>query len=156
MFGYCVEFFEDCIAEEQFEAQKLDIMRDAVRAKAEYTIIAKSDEELLKPQLSPPALPKPDEGVLVNGSESVVNGTDKSEVEKGKEEVTINQEGTTFCSDEEMANSQEIITQALMENGTEADHPVPTNGSSDLPQPISQDPSILDVSTDAAQSNSTS
>ena len=30
-------FFEECIKEEQYEAQKLDIMRDALRAKATYT-----------------------------------------------------------------------------------------------------------------------
>lgn len=31
------EFFEECIQEEQYEAQKLDIMRDAVRAKVSYS-----------------------------------------------------------------------------------------------------------------------
>lgn len=31
-----LEFFEDCIKEEQFEAKKLDIMRNAVRAKVDY------------------------------------------------------------------------------------------------------------------------
>ena len=36
-----VGFFEDCIAEEQYEAQKLDIMRDALRAKATYTLTSK-------------------------------------------------------------------------------------------------------------------
>ena len=30
-------FFEECIKEEQYEAKKLDIMRDAVRAKATYS-----------------------------------------------------------------------------------------------------------------------
>ena len=34
-------FFEECIKEEQYEAQKLDIMRDALRAKATYTIETK-------------------------------------------------------------------------------------------------------------------
>ena len=40
----CTGFFEDCIAEEQFEAQKLDIMRDAVRAKATYDTSTKHIE----------------------------------------------------------------------------------------------------------------
>lgn len=31
------EFFEDCVAEASYEAQKLDIMRDAVRARASYS-----------------------------------------------------------------------------------------------------------------------
>ena len=31
------EFFEECIKEEQYEAQKLDILRDAVRAKVTYS-----------------------------------------------------------------------------------------------------------------------
>lgn len=30
------EFFEDCVAEASYEAQKLDIMRDAVRARGSY------------------------------------------------------------------------------------------------------------------------
>ena len=30
------EFFEDCVAEASYEAQKLDIMRDAVRARVSY------------------------------------------------------------------------------------------------------------------------
>ena len=34
-------FFEECIKEEQYEAQKLDIMRDAIRAKATYNIETK-------------------------------------------------------------------------------------------------------------------
>jgi len=36
---YCMflsEFFEDCVAEASYEAQKLDIMRDAVRARVSY------------------------------------------------------------------------------------------------------------------------
>ena len=32
-----VEFFEDCVAEANYEAQKLDIMRDAVRARVSYS-----------------------------------------------------------------------------------------------------------------------
>lgn len=39
------EFFEDTIAEEQYEAQKLDIMRDALRSKATYTIESKKMAE---------------------------------------------------------------------------------------------------------------
>lgn len=42
---YFAEFFEDCIAEEQYEAQKLDIMRDALRSKATYNIESKKMEE---------------------------------------------------------------------------------------------------------------
>ena len=34
---YLPEFFEDCVAEASYEAQKLDIMRDAVRARATYS-----------------------------------------------------------------------------------------------------------------------
>jgi hypothetical protein len=34
-------FFEECIKEEQYEAKRLDIMRDAVRAKATYNIETK-------------------------------------------------------------------------------------------------------------------
>lgn len=44
-FCYFAEFFEDCIAEEQYEAQKLDIMRDALRSKATYNIESKKMEE---------------------------------------------------------------------------------------------------------------
>ena len=35
------EFFEECIAEEQFEAKKLDIMKDALRARPVYEQKAK-------------------------------------------------------------------------------------------------------------------
>lgn len=37
-----LDFFEECIKEEQYEADKLDILRDAVRAKATYTTQSKS------------------------------------------------------------------------------------------------------------------
>ena len=40
-----LEFFEDTIAEEKYEAQKLDIMRDALRSKATYTIESKKMEK---------------------------------------------------------------------------------------------------------------
>ena len=33
---FSAEFFEDCVAEANYEAQKLDIMRDAVRARVSY------------------------------------------------------------------------------------------------------------------------
>ena len=50
-------FFEDCIAEEQFEAQKLDIMRDAVRAKATYNMTTK--QEATEPLETTSELPEP-------------------------------------------------------------------------------------------------
>ena len=34
---FTVDFFEECIKEKQYEAQKLDIMKDAVRAKVFYS-----------------------------------------------------------------------------------------------------------------------
>ena len=34
---FLAEFFEDCVAEASYEAQKLDIMRDAVRARVSYS-----------------------------------------------------------------------------------------------------------------------
>ncbi len=47
-----LEFFEDTIAEEQYEAEKLDIMRDALRSKATYNLETKRMEQDLK--LDPP------------------------------------------------------------------------------------------------------
>ena len=38
VYNYTLDFFEECIKEEQFEAKKLDIMRDAVRAKTTYNV----------------------------------------------------------------------------------------------------------------------
>ena len=52
-----LEFFEDTIAEEQFEAQKLDIMRDALRSKATYNLETKRMEKDLR--LDPPLSPEP-------------------------------------------------------------------------------------------------
>lgn len=40
-FATTADFFEDCIKEEQYEAEKLDILRDAVRAKATYNMQSK-------------------------------------------------------------------------------------------------------------------
>lgn len=34
---HSIDFFEECIKEEEYEAQKLDILRDAVRAKIDYS-----------------------------------------------------------------------------------------------------------------------
>ena len=42
---FSAEFFEECIKEEQYEAQKLDIMRDAVRAKVSYNVQSTEVEE---------------------------------------------------------------------------------------------------------------
>ena len=50
------EFFEDCIAEEQFEAKRLDIMRDAVRAKATYNLTSQEVENR-EPTPEPPPAP---------------------------------------------------------------------------------------------------
>lgn len=50
------DFFEVCIKEEQFEAQKLDIMRDAVRAKVSYNV--EKQRDLSPGPDSPP--PSPD------------------------------------------------------------------------------------------------
>ena len=61
-----LEFFEDTIAEEQYEAQKLDIMRDALRSKATYVIESKKMVEdetnfAQNNQMSPPAVsPSPE------------------------------------------------------------------------------------------------
>ena len=48
------EFFEDTIAEEEYEAQKLDIMRDALRSKATYNIETKKMENDCPPTSPPP------------------------------------------------------------------------------------------------------
>ena len=50
---FSLDFFEECIKEERFEAEKLDIMRDAVRAKAAYNVQTKADAESVSQPTSP-------------------------------------------------------------------------------------------------------
>lgn len=110
-------FFEECIKEEQFEAKKLDIMRDAVRAKATYTIETKHMKESgcgssegeslptspreMSPLPPPPATTTTDEvnGKMENGSatadDQLTNGTvANGDGGSGEVEVVTNGNGT--------------------------------------------------------------
>ena len=74
------DFFEDCIKEEQYEAEKLDIMKDAFQATANYKIESKKvmttrgDSILLEDDVSSPREPTPEllSGNGENGVEVVV------------------------------------------------------------------------------------
>ena len=87
-----VEFFEDCIKEEQYEAKKLDILRDAVRAKVNYNEGAKK----LIPTASSPSpreLSPTPEGDEVNGQTGDTNGHTNGEplsVNGASESQTVN------------------------------------------------------------------
>ena len=94
---FVVDFFEECIKEEQYEAQKLDILRDAVRAKTQYTTQSKTlvteksisikeeeggdqgselDSSLSSPRVISPT-PPPSDAILENGRENGIhNGED--------------------------------------------------------------------------------
>ena len=74
------EFFEECIKEEEYEAQKLDILRDAVRAKVSYSqessrlsvsddVPNSSKDVASTTEQLPPILEQ-------NGHESLANGSD--------------------------------------------------------------------------------
>ena len=89
MLSHCVVFFEECIKEEQYEAQKLDIMRDAIYAKATYNIETKkqmaesssADNSLPTSPREMSPLPTETNGTtLENGSahSGVTNGNDTS------------------------------------------------------------------------------
>ena len=67
------EFFEECIKEEQYEAQKLDILRDAVRAKVTYS----SETKRLSKGGSPDPL-ETEPSVDLPTSDAVANGGPKS------------------------------------------------------------------------------
>ena len=83
-----VVFFEECIKEEQYEAQKLDIMRDAIRAKATYNIETKkqtSDQGGSSADSSLPTSPRemsppPTE---TNGTTTLENGSGHSAIANG-------------------------------------------------------------------------
>lgn len=78
-----LEFFEDTIAEEQYEAQKLDIMRDALRSKATYvneTKKIKQEEKelpipLVSPEPSSPEVSSPEPRSSMSPEPSTNNGT---------------------------------------------------------------------------------
>lgn len=122
-------FFEDCIAEEQFEAQKLDIMRDALRAKTTYTTTTQNMENMpIKESPEPPSptvplsptdkspMPVPPETVetTLNGTsrntsagvEAVTNG----ETLKGSEVVADGNEGSKFVTSGDANKSVEGVT----------------------------------------------
>ena len=69
---FSLDFFEECIKEEQYEAEKLDILRDAVRAKATYT---KTKDDLGSPREATSPSPPPLTPVHENGNGEVPNGT---------------------------------------------------------------------------------
>ena len=79
------EFFEDCIKEEEYEAQKLDILRDAVRAKVSYSQessrlsvsddVPNSPTGLTSSSGQLPPLPEQNgHEILANGSDTANNG----------------------------------------------------------------------------------
>lgn len=87
IFFVFTEFFEDTIAEEQYEAQKLDIMRDALRSKATYTIETKKmekEERNFAPNVtSPPLSPTPPQEVPsppVSPTKPQENGVDSHKI----------------------------------------------------------------------------
>ena len=64
------EFFEECIKEEEYEAQKYEILRDAVKAKVSYSTESRkmsetdTDDMPVSPKGDPPSdLPTVVEGV---------------------------------------------------------------------------------------------
>ena len=87
------EFFEDTIAEEQYEAKKLDIMRDALRSKATYNLETKRMEEDMKMSPEPPTSPvtsvspEPQSG---DGSDSHVGNGNVPVTQNGDVPVTQN------------------------------------------------------------------
>ena len=123
-------FFEDCIAEEQFEAQKLDIMRDALRAKATYNITSKHLEntplrespEPVSPTsktapLSPVKVaPIPEEvattasngATVANGSESAV-GSEVTAIHSAVKKSAEGSEVTANGDVNESANGSEVV-----------------------------------------------
>ena len=72
-FSFLPEFFEECIKEEQYEAQKLDILRDAVRAKVTYS----SETKRLSKGSSPEPL-ETQPSVDLPTSDAISNGVPKS------------------------------------------------------------------------------
>lgn len=144
-------FFEDCIAEEQFEAQKLDIMRDAVRAKATYTTSTKnmtihespeppSPNEPLSPVTkSPmPASPIPPETETApNGAAATSRNTDASE-SVGAVANGESLEGSEVIANGNADKSIEVSEVTVIANG-DADNSVKeldgvTNGDSSHPE----------------------
>lgn len=79
-FSHSADFFEECIKEERYEAEKLDILRDAVRAKATYSLQSKQDSISSPTCTSPEPEPEP-ELAHENG-----NGVTKEKLPELKEE----------------------------------------------------------------------
>ena len=96
-------FFEECIKEEQFEAQKLDIMRDAIRAKATYNIETKKaggDSESASGSESLPTSPRelsPIPAEETNGK--IENGGASAEVSNSNGTDVTNGDSAVECTD---------------------------------------------------------
>ena len=151
--NYCpIDFFEECIKEEEYEAQKLDILRDAVRAKFSYS--QQSDQ--LSVSDSGPAsatLPARQMSPILeqNGHEADTNASSELPtehvspiLEQNSDEVHANafSEQPTELSTEQVSpileeNSDEVHANAVSEQPTEQmspiveqnGHEIQTNGS---------------------------
>jgi len=87
-----IDFFEECIKEEEYEAQKLDILRDAVRAKIDYSQqsdrISVSDNAPAN-QL-PPILEQNGHEIDTNASSELSTEQASPAVEQNSHEVVAN------------------------------------------------------------------
>lgn len=117
VFYHCINhnftgFFEDCIAEEQFEAQKLDIMRDAVRAKATYNITIKHIENA--PICESPEPPEsPSHNETTHTASVTTNETTGTEVNQRSEVIvheSVVANGSAVESSEVVANGDTVTS----------------------------------------------
>ena len=136
-----VGFFETCIAEEQFEAEKLDIMRDALRAKTNYSLTTKQLENMPiaespePPPLSPsephPPTTPPVTSVSIEtvtvpvvsvGSEVVSNGNAENKSMEGSEVINNGN------AENKSTEGSEVVSNGNAENKSTEGSEVIANG----------------------------
>jgi hypothetical protein len=110
------KFFEDCIAEEQFEAQKLGIMRDAVRAKATYNTTSQHLEKLAVRE-SPVPPPTPEDAPLVKPSSETGNSNGAENGETGGERPEVGSSATEVVANGDAAGKTNGEISEVIANG---------------------------------------
>ena len=134
--NYCpIDFFEECIKEEEYEAQKLDILRDAVRAKFSYS---QQSDQLSVSDSGPTSATRPAKQMSPileqNGHEADTNASSELSteqvspiLEQNSNEVHANassEQPTEQVSPILEQNSDEVHANASSEQPTEQVSPI--------------------------------
>ena len=121
--NYCsIDFFEECIKEEEYEAQKLDILRDAVRAKISYS---QQSDQLSDSAPASANLPAKQMSPILEQNGHEVNTNASSELSTEQVSPILEQSSHEVHANGSSEQPTEQVSPILEQNG----HEIQANGS---------------------------